>query len=258
MSSSEITDNVFVLFEIVTLVIFSALNIKYLRVFKTKVDPLTVVCMVLVLLTVLIKGVLRVVYNILHEILLTCNYDDPFVTWWGDNNVGITCMNFTSNLLPNCLLTFALLINSARWLIVLIYLLEEETTSSFNDYVSSSHLIWEKTKHRSIVTWIKVIMASFCIIIFIITIVQLNTQCSTSLESNKKSILFFYTICLLILNFVPLSVYIVVGILMYRYMKRLHKQHTLNQEFSNAKIIQKQIRLTMIFFAAMIFVTVFR
>ena len=124
----NIVTYVFSLIEMFAIFIFTKQNIKYLKVFKDRIDPFTVTCFFFVLLTVLFKVIPKLLFTILTTIFLDTVEKDPnsdFNMWYVENSTELTCMQISSYIMSNIFLTIALLINSTRWLLVLMVLEEE-------------------------------------------------------------------------------------------------------------------------------------
>jgi len=60
--------------EMIAIIVFTKQNIKYLKVFKNRIDPFTVACFFFVLLTVVFKVIPKLLFTILSSIYLS-TYD---------------------------------------------------------------------------------------------------------------------------------------------------------------------------------------
>lgn len=118
LSTSEIVTWVYLALQFLTLIIFLTFMLKYNKVFGEQKDPMTIICIVLVALNLTIKIVFKCVTN-LHAYALGMTFSEYTAThkynFWFD-------LNNLSNMLPQLFFHSALLINSVRWLfLVLLY-----------------------------------------------------------------------------------------------------------------------------------------
>ncbi len=123
LSSSEIMTWVYLALQSIALVLFLIFMGRYSQVFGKKKDPLSVACVVLVILTLAIKIVFKAIVNlgvyVVYDLSFSdfANHDPPLDDPHFPRRLFV-CLNNMSNMLPQFCFTTALLLNSMRWLLL--------------------------------------------------------------------------------------------------------------------------------------------